>query len=93
MSRDTASLLGWMAFVTAGWTVAAQQPTFRSGVDLVTVDAAVHDADGRPLSSLRAEDFRMEVDGRPGQLPLHNLFRWTPRKPHWRPPRDPFQFQ
>ena len=65
MSRDSASLLGWIAFVAAGWTVAAQQPTFRSGVDLVTVDAAVHDADGRPVSSLRAEDFRLEVDGRP----------------------------
>ncbi len=73
MSRVTSYLLGWMALATAGWTVAAQQPfdfaqgrpTFRSGVDLVTVDAAVHDADGRPLSSLTAQDFRLEVDGRP----------------------------
>ena len=73
MSSDTASLLGWIALVAAGMTVAAQQPfdsaqgrpTFRSGVDLVTVDAAVHDADGRPVSSLKAEDFRLEVDGRP----------------------------
>ena len=65
MSRDSASLLGWMACVAAGCTVAAQQPTFRSGVDLVTVDAAVHDADGRPVASLGADDFRLEVDGRP----------------------------
>lgn len=65
MSSSTASLLGWMAFVAAGGTVAAQQPTFRSGVDLVTVDAAVHDAEGRPVSSLTADDFRLEVDGRP----------------------------
>ena len=64
MSRDVACLLGWAAFLAAGWTVAARQPTFRSGVDLVTVDAAVHDADGRPLSALRPEDFRLEVDGR-----------------------------
>jgi VWFA-related protein len=41
------------------------RPTFRSGVDLVTVDAAVHDADGRPVSSLGPQDFRLEVDGRP----------------------------
>jgi VWFA-related protein len=54
-----------MACVAAGCTVAAQQPTFRSGVDLVTVDAAVHDADGRPVASLGADDFRLEVDGRP----------------------------
>ncbi len=65
MSRDCSRLLGWVAVLAAGWTVAAAQPTFRTGVDLVTVDAAVHDADGRPLSELRAEDFRIEVDGRP----------------------------
>ena len=44
---------------------AARQPTFRSGVELVTVDAAVLDGDGRPVTGLRAEDFRIEVDGRP----------------------------
>ena len=64
MSRDCASLLGWIALVAVGGTAAAHQPTFRSGVDLVTVDAAVHDPDGRPVSSLIAEDFRLEVDGR-----------------------------
>ena len=46
----------------------AQQPTFRSGVDLVTVDAAVLDGDGRPVAGLRAEDFRVEVDGRPRRV-------------------------
>jgi VWFA-related protein len=68
MSRDVACLLGWAALFAAGWTVGAQQPTFRSGVDLVTVDAAVHDAAGRPLADLRAEDFRIEIDGRPRPL-------------------------
>src|SRR5688572_2634959 len=47
---------------------AARQPTFRSGVDLVTVDAAVLDGDGRPVPGLRAEDFRIEVDGRPRRI-------------------------
>jgi len=42
-----------------------QQPTFRSGVDLVTVDATVLDRDGRPIDSLGPDDFRLEVDGRP----------------------------
>ena len=40
------------------------RPIFRASVDLVTVDAAVHDTDGRPIGSLAAEDFRLEVDGR-----------------------------
>ena len=47
---------------------ALQQPTFRSGVDLVTVDAAVLDGDGRPVPALVAEDFRIEVDGRPRRV-------------------------
>ena len=51
--------------VTLSLSKGQGRPTFRSGVDLVTVDAAVHDADGRPVSSLKAEDFRLEVDGRP----------------------------
>jgi VWFA-related protein len=46
----------------------AGQPTFRSGVELVTVDAAVVDGDGRPIPGLRAEDFRIEVDGRPRRI-------------------------
>ena len=46
----------------------ARQPTFRSGVDLVTVDAAVLDGDGRPVPGLRAEDFRIQVDGRPRRI-------------------------
>lgn len=76
MSSTSASWLGWIALIAAGMTVAAQQPfdsaqgrpTFRSGVDLVTVDAAVLDSDGRPVASLRAEDFRLEVDGRPRRI-------------------------
>ena len=63
MSRDTAYLAGMATLVLAAASLAAQQPTFRSGVDLVTVDAAVHDAAGAPVTTLRAEDFRLEVDG------------------------------
>ena len=54
-------LAGLIAAATDG---AARQPTFRSGVDLVTVDAAVLDGNGRPVPMLGAEDFRIDVDGR-----------------------------
>ena len=64
VSRDTPYLVGWAALVLAAASVTAQQPIFRSGVDLVTVDAAVHDDEGRPVGTLRVEDFRLEVDGR-----------------------------
>src|SRR5688572_13030070 len=64
VSRDIVRWLGSTILVAAAATVGAQQPQFRSGVDLVTVDAAVHDDDGRPVASLTADDFRLEVDGR-----------------------------
>lgn len=40
-------------------------PIFRSGVDLVTVDATVLDNEGRPIEGLGAQDFELSVDGRP----------------------------
>ena len=42
---------------------ASQQPTFRTGVDLVTVDVAVVDSRGNPVEDLRAPDFAVKIDG------------------------------
>ena len=50
-------------------TLAAQaperQPDFRSGVDLIEVDAWVVDGEGRPVPDLGAPDFAVTVDGEP----------------------------
>ncbi len=43
---------------------APQQPTFRSGVTLLTIDVSVLDGDGRPQPGLIADDFDVEIDGR-----------------------------
>src|SRR5262245_15297594 len=40
-----------------------QGPTFRTGVDLVAVDVAVIDRNGRPVEDLRAPDFSVKIDG------------------------------
>lgn len=45
-----------------------QQPVFRSGIDLLTVDATVVDRDGRQITDLTVADFTVEVDGRPRQV-------------------------
>lgn len=47
---------------------AQQPPTFRSGVEVVTVDVAVLDGTGRPLAGLRADDFELLVDGQPREI-------------------------
>ena len=40
-----------------------EQPTFRTGVDLIAVDVAVVDSRGRPVEDLRAPDFAVKIDG------------------------------
>ena len=52
----------------AGPSPRAQQPTFRSGVDLVRFDVRVTDASGRPVTDLRPEEVQIVEDGR--VLPL-----------------------
>jgi VWFA-related protein len=68
MSSDLTRWFSCAAVIAATAVGTAQRPTFRSGVELVTVDAAVLEGDGSPVAGLRAEDFRLEVDGRPRQI-------------------------
>ncbi len=42
-----------------------QQPTFRSSVSLVSVNAVVKDRNGRPVRDLRREDFQILENGAP----------------------------
>ena len=42
-----------------------ERPRFRSGVELINVNATVTDADGRFVRNLRQEDFRVYQDGQP----------------------------
>ncbi len=56
-----------MAVVVLAATIAAQdlpRPVFRSGVDLVTVDAIVLDAQGKPVTDLAAADFVVTAAGK-----------------------------
>jgi VWFA-related protein len=57
-----------LASVLAAVLVAQQQPTFRSGVEVVAVDVRVVDSTGRPVWDLRPGDFVVTVDGRPRTL-------------------------
>ena len=45
-----------------------QPPRFRTGVDLLAVQAAVLDSDGRAVPDLTPSDFTVEVDGRPRKV-------------------------
>jgi VWFA-related protein len=56
-----AVVVGSMAALTAQQT--DQAPTFRSGVELVTVDVGVVDRQGRPIRGLSPQDFVVNVGG------------------------------
>src|ERR671916_662205 len=43
----------------------SQQPVFRTGVDLLTLDATVVDRDGRQITALKPAEFIIEIDGKP----------------------------
>ena len=54
-----------LLLVTLGARGSGQQPTFPSRVELVTVDAVVFDAQGKPVEGLTRDDFTVREDGRP----------------------------
>src|SRR5262245_19298018 len=67
----TAVLLPILVAAVAGAVLMAGQqtpqtpPTFRSGVDIVTLDVSVFDKDRQPVRGLTAEDFRVTERGAP----------------------------
>ena len=55
-----------------------QRPTFRSGVDLVTVEVQVVDRDGRPIPTLGLADFEVKIDGRKRNVVSATLVDYDP---------------
>jgi len=52
-------------------SVQGQQPTFRSGVDLIRLDVQVVSDDGTPVADLTEKDFDIRVNGKP--CPIRTL--------------------
>jgi VWFA-related protein len=51
------------------------QPTFRTGINFVRVDAIVTDKQGRPVADLTPEDFEVLEDGQPQAIETFKLIR------------------
>jgi VWFA-related protein len=68
-----------LALAVGGVTIGGspqQTPTstFRSGRDILTIDAAVCDKDGRPVTDLQPSDFVVTIDGQPRRVLAAALF-------------------
>lgn len=53
----------------------ADQPTFRTGINFVRVDAIVTDKQGRPVADLTPADFEVLEDGKPQVIETFKLIR------------------
>jgi VWFA-related protein len=53
-----------VALVLASCCIVAAQPTFRTGVELVTIDVVATDRSGKPVHDLKASDFELFEDGK-----------------------------
>jgi VWFA-related protein len=72
--RLAAILAAWLALPA----VPEQQPAFRSGVQVLEVDARVFDAQGRFVTDLGLADFEILEDGRPQAIQTVFLVRTQP---------------
>ena len=66
-TRDSQRASRWavvaIILLTASAARAQDQPRFRSGVDVTSVDVTVVDERGRPILGLKPEDFTVKLDG------------------------------
>ncbi|MGI8673342.1 MAG: VWA domain-containing protein, partial [Luteitalea sp.] len=53
----------------------SDQPTFRTGINFVRVDAIVTDKQGRPVADLTPADFEIAEDGKPQAIETFKLIR------------------
>src|SRR6058998_1360639 len=53
-----------------------QQPTFRTGVDVITVDVAAIDSRGQPVTDLHAPEFTVKIDGQPRRVVSADLVKY-----------------
>jgi len=83
-----------VSVVSAIGIAAPQQPTFRTGVDLITVDVQVVSADGAPVAGLGPERFEVSINGRRRRVISAELVRYdgparTPPPASATPPAPP----
>ena len=57
-------------------SLAAQAPTFKSGVEVVLIDVSVVDRTGRPVDDLAPADFTVTVDGKPRTVASAQFLRY-----------------
>ncbi len=67
-----------VVIATCAWSTASSQQTpaapFKSGLEILTVEASVRDAAGRPVTDLQPSDFVVLIDGEPRRVLNARMF-------------------
>jgi VWFA-related protein len=71
-------LIRLLMLTLAVWAAQQPQPTFRSGVDLIRVDASIVDKSGQPVPDLKPEDFVVRIDGAPRKVSFATFYGAAP---------------
>jgi VWFA-related protein len=61
----------------SGADAQAQQPTFRTGVDVITVDVGAIDSRGQPVTDLHAPEFTVKIDGQARRVITADLVKYN----------------
>jgi len=61
----------------SGANAQADQPTFRTGVDVITVDVGAVDSRGQPVTDLHAPEFTVKIDGQPRRVITADLVKYN----------------
>jgi len=74
------SQMTWLLVFVLGWLQQAP-PTFRSGVELISIDVHATDRSGRPVVDLSAADFEVHVGGERRKVVSAQLISYGPAAP------------
>jgi VWFA-related protein len=87
MTRATRTLFAVLAALLAAAPLAAQgqsaadaqaqQPTFRTGVDVITIDVGAVDSRGQPVTDLHGPEFTVKIDGQPRRVVTADLVKYN----------------
>jgi VWFA-related protein len=61
----------------SGANTQADQPTFRTGVDVITVDVGAVDSRGQPVTDLHAPEFTVKIDGQARRVITADLVKYN----------------
>lgn len=77
----SALIAGAIALASHGPAARAQQPVFRAGIDLLTIDVTAIDGDEQPVRDLRPEEFTVMIGGKARKVVAARFYGASPAPP------------